>query len=140
MGIERFKYRMIGKDFPENASALFKKDRFFKYDPSDTNIRLDSPRYSAVYEAARAKYDDAIYVGDKTPGLYKELPFLKEAFSDCNVIYIMRSPDTVAFSWQNRADKGGESWPATNGYEAAVDEWNKSLSWIERALLQNSVC
>ena len=132
MGIERYKYRMIGKLFSENGPDLFKKDRFFDYQPEDTNLRIDSDRYGPVYAAARAKFDDVVYVGDKTPGLYKKLPMLQEHFPGCKVIYILRAPDTVAFSWQNRADKGGASWPAHNGYEVAVEEWNRSLRIVEQ--------
>jgi hypothetical protein len=132
MGVERYKYLMISSEVPQEPKALFEKERFFDYRPEDTNIRLDAKGYASVYEAAREKFNDAVYVGDKTPGLYKKLPALKNGFPGCKVIYILRLPDTVAFSWQNRADKGHPSWPAKNGYEAAVTAWNRSMQIVER--------
>lgn len=133
MGVERYKHLMMSSDgFPSNVQALYEKDRFFEYRPTDTNILIDTKEYAAIYDAARAKFDDAVYVGDKTPGLYKKLPELRANFPGCQVIYILRKPETVAFSWQNRANKGRANWPAANGYEACIKEWNRSLRIIEK--------
>jgi len=134
LGIERYKYRMIGASFPENPIDLFDKRRFFDYQPEDTNVRMDSKEYGAVYENAKSKFESAVYVGDKTPGLYKKLPALRAGFPGCKVIYIFRDPAKVAFSWHNRAAKGRENWPEKNGYEASILEWNRSLKIIERAI------
>ena len=135
MGVERYKYRMIGKSFLEVGPELYEKERFFNYQPEDTNVRIhDSAKYGSVYDAARAKFDDVVYVGDKTPGLYKHLPQLQEHFPECKVIYIMREPDNVAFSWQIRANKNQDSWPNYNDYKAAVEQWNLSLEIVENQM------
>ena len=36
MGVERYKYRMIGKSFLEVGPELFEKEQFFNYQPEDT--------------------------------------------------------------------------------------------------------
>lgn len=133
LGVERYKYKMIGAGFPEHPERLFEKERFFSYEEEDTNIRMDSKECKGIYERAYEKFDNAVFVGDKTPGLYKVLPSLARGFPDCKVIYILRDPITVAFSWQNRADKGRPSWPAHNDYKASVIEWNRSLKIISSA-------
>jgi len=131
VGVERYKFLMMRGEFPEDPQRLFEKDRFFDYRAEDTNIGLDFKDFGLVYDAAREKFDDAVYVGDKTPGLFKRLPKLKAGLPGCKAILILRSPENVAFSWQNRADQGRGLWPAANGYEASVTEWNRCLSIIE---------
>ena len=56
MGVERYKYRMIGKSFLEVGPELFEKEWFFNYQPEDTNVRIHgSAKYVSVYNATCAK-------------------------------------------------------------------------------------
>lgn len=132
LGIERYKFRFIGSrsPLPDDPSKLFDEDRFFSFDKEDTNILIDSGKYREVYSKAKKRYQDATYVGDKIPGLYKRLPFLKKNFSSCKVIYIVRNPILVAESWQTRADNPNDSWAAENGFKKSIEEWNRSLQIV----------
>lgn len=127
LGRERYKYRLLARE--QNGfdyRGLFAKDRFFRFDPQDSNIDLGAK----FYEVAVEKYDSAAYVGDKIPRLYRSISFLLRTFSPCRVIYVLREPVSVAASWQRRADDPDDSWPPGSGYERAVDEWNHALAIV----------
>ena len=127
VGQERYKYRLFARQHPTfDYRGLFAKERFFCFDPDDSNIDLTAP----FYVDAAAKYDTAEYVGDKVPRLYRSIPFLLRTFSPCRVVYIAREPISVAASWQRRADDPKDSWPPTIGYEQAIHEWNHAMAAI----------
>lgn len=127
VGQERYKYRLLGRQCPTfDYRGLFAKERFFHFDPGDSNIDLKA----RFYVNAAAKYDAAKYVGDKVPRLYRSIPFLLRTFSPCRIVYIAREPISVAASWQRRADDPDDSWPAAAGYEQAIHEWNHALAAV----------
>ena len=126
VGIERFKTRLLRADDEEDLPALFAKERFFDYDPGDTNVNYRRS-YRGDMERAARKFDDAVYIGDKVPNLYRRLDFIAAKFPDCRVVYMLRDPLHVAASWQVRALDEEDAWPAENDYRQAVADWNESV-------------
>ena len=127
LGIERYKNILLSKPDPSfNYADLFTKDRFLSIEPGDSNVNF-AKSYTTDMDRARKKFDDAIYVGDKVPGLYKRLDFLHHEYPNCVVIYIVRDPLYVATSWQARASDDADTWDARQGYVEAIEEWNRSL-------------
>jgi hypothetical protein len=123
VGIERFKYH-LGKAANRNLSAqeLFTAERFFDFRPTDTNVVA-----TRDYERLEAKFDACTVVGDKIPSLYRYADSLFVNFPGSTIVFITRDVETVAASWQKRADNPDDGWPDHNGHEAAVDEWNRGV-------------
>lgn len=126
VGIERYKYRLLRASKGDDIAELFTKERYFSYDPEDTNIDFNRIYVNDMARAKR-KFDTASYVGDKVPNLYRRLDFVNAQFPDCRVIYILRDPLTVAASWEARALDDDDLWPRANDYVKAVADWNESL-------------
>lgn len=112
--------------------CLFSKERYFTYQADDTNVDFNTAHREET-EAARRKFDTALYVGDKVPQLYRRLEHVGSAFPNCYVIFIIRDPVNVAASWQRRAEENKDPWPQRNGYQQAVIEWNESVRFAMRA-------
>ena len=133
MGIERYKNILLrGQDPSFDYANLFTKERFFSYEPIDSNVDV-SKVYTTEMNRARKKFDTATYIGDKVPGLYKRLGFLHREYPNCVVVYIVRDPLYVATSWQARASDEKDSWKQTQGYVEAIEEWNRSLQTVLKA-------
>lgn len=126
VGVERFKTRLLQADDEEDLAVLFTRERYFDYDPADTNVDYRRSYRNDMARAAR-KFDDAVYVGDKVPNLYRRLDFIAAKFPDCRFIYMLRDPLHVAASWQVRALDESDGWPAENDYRQAVADWNESV-------------
>ena len=127
MGIERYaRALMVAQPSDFDYRGLFRKKRFFEF--SELDSARNASDHAALYADARRKYDDAIYVGDKVPGLYRRIPFLADVFPACKVIFLLRDPVAVAASWQARADNPRDAWPSEHDFVAAVAQWNKALA------------
>lgn len=134
IGIERFKRRYsMGELDAAGFRGLFNRDRFFDFSADDTNVSAATAFDKKVLLAKR-KYDNAIYVGDKCPHLYRRLPFLRRTFLACRVIFMLRDPFHVARSWQFRADNPEDRWREGNGYKAAVREWNAAICHVTASI------
>lgn len=134
LGVERFKLRYADDAYDgARLRNLFTKDRFFAFSTEDTNVSADMA-FARRYELSKAKYDSAIYVGDKSPRLYERLQFLRRTFLACRVVFVLRDPFHVARSWQMRATDPNDLWYRVNDYRAAVDEWNTGISHVARSL------
>lgn len=131
VGIERYRKRLMQIKDGDHRS-LFSKGRYFAYHADDTNVDFNAAHPEET-EAARRKFDTALYVGDKIPQLYRRLQYIEAAFPDCRVVYIVRDPVNVATSWQRRAEAKNDPWPQRNGYQRAVIEWNESIRFAMRA-------
>lgn len=123
LGIERFK-RLLGCGY---VPELFVKDRFFDFQVSDTNARYEA--YRDYYESARRKFEDARYIGDKIPNLYKRISQVNDAFSgEATFVFCYRNLFEVAASWNARAQNPKDrNWPEANDYREAVKHWNDSF-------------
>lgn len=121
LGIERYKF-VYGRAPDEVGPQLFEAGRFFDVKDSETNLHAPSQ-----YRRLQRDFDDATLVGDKLPGLQHRLPLLAERFPGASVLFLVRDPAAVAASWQQRADDAQDHWPAENGVERAVAEWNRSM-------------
>ena len=126
LGIERFKTRLLHADDGEDLAGLFERERFFDFQPGDTNINCHRSYRGNTARAAR-KFDEAVYVGDKVPNLYRRLAFVAERFPDCRFVHMLRNPLYVALSWRARALDADDAWPAENDYRQAVADWNESV-------------
>ena len=133
LGVERFKRHYSQGELDARLRDLFDKDRFFAFSEEDTNVSVDMA-FARRYELQKQKYDSAIYVGDKWPGFYKTFQSLRRTFFACRVIFTLRDPYAVARSWQMRAVNPDDKWQQMNGYKAAVDEWNSSISHVLRSV------
>jgi hypothetical protein len=133
MGTERYKYLYRG----ENTLSidLFTKDRFFDIKEEETNLLLDNEGRKSYYENAFKKFDNAIYVGDKTPGIYNWYNKILEEFKQVKFIFILRDIHQVASSWNVRAlNSENSKWKKEMDYKQAVIEWNLALGKTKEAL------
>jgi len=138
MGRERYGWRL--RDRTEFTPALFEKDRFcLEYQPDDSHHLQHHPYYTEAY----AYFDEARWVGDKIPALFRNYDLLFSRFKGARVIYMARELHGVAESYQGRANqtlqrvRQNESveraWPPDRGWEEAVTDWNTSVhNTVER--------
>jgi hypothetical protein len=124
----RYKYLLMKAIGDEKiVDGLFSYERFFNCLPDDTNVNLIDGQYAPIFNGAMAKFESARIVGDKIPGLYRRIDWLKAQSPHSKFLYVLRSPADVAQSWNARAIKGN-GWPATNDFFAAIPEWNASVA------------
>jgi len=136
IGIERYRFRaMKHKDCPYQIE-LFEKKRFFNYRPEDGAVDVWQ-KYSGDYEELASKWKHLAWTGDKVPRLYLAADNLLRDIPDARLIFILRDVFSVAASWQGRADDTADlSWPVSNGWSAAVEEWNRGVE-IAANLIRN---
>lgn len=124
MGIERYKY-FAGRG-ERLSEQMFEKDRFFRFDPHETNILPDKRPWADIYKTMSEKWEDAQVVGDKLAA--RVLPYVLRDMPDPLVIYMLRDINQLASSWNVRALKAQGRWPSHNDYRAAVPIWNQDNS------------
>lgn len=134
LGIERFKLRYSQGELDDDEfRSLFTKRRFLAFSCEDTNVSVDMA-FARKFDLYTQEYDDAVYVGDKSPRLYERFQFLRRTFLACRVVFMLRDPFHVARSWQVRAMNPDDQWGRTNDYRAAVAEWNTSITRVVQSL------
>lgn len=124
IGIERYKfqYLRLGNYDPD----LFGFDRFFDFRAEDTNIiPAKRPHWKTVYDAIATKWEKARIIGDKVPDMAPILGDFFDANPGYKYIYILRNLKDVGLSWQARADRPRDRWPAGRGFVAACESWEK---------------
>jgi hypothetical protein len=106
----------------------FTKERFFDLHPDDTFYpSLDA--FGSYYADQRAKFDDALWIGDKAPDYFRLLDHIDENFDDAHIILIVRDPVAVASSYQVRASNEADTtWDSQRDFRKSVDEWNTANS------------
>lgn len=124
LGIERFKFRYLLEN--DYAPEVFERGRFFDFRPGDTNLDpAKRPAWQPVYDRIAEKWDKAQVVGDKVPDLLPILGPFMDRNPDFRFICILRNLKDVGLSWQARADRPRDSWPAGKGFEAACASWDE---------------
>ena len=118
------------------TAALFEEERFFDFSDGLTNLTPEqAPEWAPHYEAMRAKWAGARYVGDKMVAI--RLQHLWETLPDARFVCIVRDLEPVAASWEARArDPEDAGWAADADATKAVAAWNRSLRRIRRAVKQ----
>jgi hypothetical protein len=124
LGAER--YSTLARDGKGLHPGLFKKKRFFDIRPRDTFY--DAAKYRSYYNELKLRFDDAAWVGDKAPWLFRSLSHIDREFPNAHVIVIVRrNLEQVASSYQVRArNTADKTWPSSRDYRAAVEQWNAS--------------
>ena len=121
IGIER--YKCLFDRTKRLDPALYHEERFFAFDPSDTNILPDIEPYRSTYDAMRPKWSQALVVGDKLGA--RALPAVVRDIPGARVVYLLRQVARVASSWNVRALRPNDRWPRENDFTAAVPRWNE---------------
>jgi hypothetical protein len=134
LGIERYRFRVIGGAKDALSPDLFEKERFFQYDETD-GARDVFEKYQTDYAELVGKWSAARLVGDKIPRAYTAFNKILTTFPNARFIFIARDVEQVAASWQRRADDPDDvSWPSENDHTAAVHEWNRGMKMVEKFL------
>jgi hypothetical protein len=135
LGVERYK-RLYPRDDEPVTAALFEEQRFFDFRDGLTNLTPDqAPEWAPHYEAMRAKWSRARYVGDKMVAI--RLQHVWETLPDARFVCIVRDLEPVAASWEARAsDPDDHGWGADADATKAVAAWNRSLRRVRRAVRQ----
>jgi hypothetical protein len=135
VGIERYKFQFLLRH--DYSAEFFDKARFFDFRPEDTNLIPDQrPHWKPVYDAIATKWDAARVVGDKVPDMTGVLGDFLIANPDFRAISILRNLKDVGLSWQARADKPRDSWPAGKGFAAACTAWAAQYAQLRQLLDQ----
>lgn len=122
VGIERFKFQYLREH--NYAAELLERDRFFDFRVEDTNLRpLARPHWQTVYDEIDRKWDQARVIGDKVPDMAPVLDDYMAQNPDFKCIYILRNLKDVGLSWQARANRKRDAWPAGKGFVEACRIW-----------------
>lgn len=133
MGMERFGH-LVAKSHFSLTPGHFERSRFLAIEADDT-FYSDFDAFHSWDPHIREKFDGAVYIGDKRPGLCAVYDELFSAFPGATVIFIYRNVCDVAASWNKRAEDG-ENWPASLDFQKAVHAWNQSMSATAAALAE----
>jgi hypothetical protein len=137
IGAERY----ITRAFTEGLGPhLFTEERFFNIQPGDT-FYSDFAGFNGYYEEMQARYDQAVWVGDKSPPFYYLLDSIEDRFDDAHVIIIARDVFEVAASYQARANNDADlTWSADRDYALGVKEWNDANHFCLQFLQRDRRC
>jgi hypothetical protein len=135
LGVERYK-RLYPRDIEPVTAELFEQQRFFDFGDGLTNLTPEqAPEWAAHYEAMRAKWSSARYVGDKMVAI--RLQHVWETLPDARFVCIVRDLEPVAASWDARAKNPDDhGWGDDADATKAVAAWNRSLRRVRRAVRQ----
>lgn len=135
LGVERYK-RLYPRDDQAVTAELFEERRFFDFGDGLTNLTPEeAPEWAPYYEAMRAKWSSARYVGDKMVAI--RLQHVWETLPDARFVCIVRDLEPVAASWDARArNPDDHGWDADADATKAVAAWNRSLRRVRRAVKQ----
>jgi hypothetical protein len=135
LGVERYK-RLYPRDAEPVTADLFTEERFFDFGDELTNLTPEqAPEWASHYDAMRAKWGTARYVGDKMVAI--RVQHVWETLPDARFVCIVRDLEPVAASWEARAQNPDDlGWAADQGATKAVAGWNRSLRRVRRAVRQ----
>jgi hypothetical protein len=122
MGQERFSVLFHDRKIKESH---FRLPRFLDHRPYDTHAHAgrlnDSPEM-------RSRVQDARYVGDKYPSLFKCFDYVFEHFPLARHVYILRNPLSVMESFDRRAQDPNDAW--RHSWEVGLASWNESIAKV----------
>ncbi|WP_027256082.1 sulfotransferase family protein [Leisingera aquimarina] len=105
------------------SPAHFEKDRFLDIREGDTHA------HGGLFVPQRPRrYDNAVYVGDKYPPMFRHLDHVLSEFPKARHIYILRNPLSVAESYEARFRNPDDDW--TLDWRAGLAAWNDSVARI----------
>ena len=135
LGIERYK-RLYPRDDQPVTAELFTEQRFFDFSDELTNLTPEqAPEWAGHYDAMRAKWARARYVGDKMVAI--RLQHVWETLPAARFVCIVRDLEPTAASWEARAANPDDlGWSADADARKAVAAWNRSLRRVRRAVRQ----
>jgi len=135
IGMERFKYEYTPRDDFNPRVDWFRRERFFDFRPSDTNVTPEaSVRWAKIYEQAEMKFSGETVrtVGDKvlaTPGI---LGNMAAFFPNARYVFIFRDLARLASSYCVRAANPRDTnWPETKTHRSAHVDWTKAFQAAE---------
>lgn len=136
LGLERFFACSFAANGEGLGPHLFTKERFFEMRPGDTHYQ-DFSRFGSYYQELGERFDDAMWVGDKSPPFVHLLDRIEDQFDAAHVIVIVRDVFDVASSFQVRANNDRDpNWGAHRDYALAVEDWNDAnrlaLTFLEK--------
>jgi len=122
MGQERYFFK-----FRKNVIVRghFERGRFLNMRPDDTH---DKATLAGVIKDPEARYDNAVYIGDKFPPMFRHLDHVFKHFPKARHIYILRNPLSVAESYEARFQNKDDKW--TQNWEVGLEAWNESVRII----------
>ncbi len=137
LGLERYYHTVLVNN--HISPRLFDKDRFFASPANDT-FYDDLYAFSPYYSDLRPRYDQCIYFGDKIPTLYLKYHLLADNLPNATILFIIRDIYSVASSYNRRAaNPSDKHWSRQQDYKVAVDDWNESLLYTNKALDTNKI-
>ncbi len=131
IGMERFKLIMNKQNIEQFKPELFEEKNLFDFTDGHTNkIPANDAAMERYYRDMQDKYPDLVYVGDKVPGSFRVADTIHQKFPKTKCVFIIRDIFETACSWQARAEREGDSWPATRTATHAVKPWNACISFF----------
>ncbi|NSY39540.1 sulfotransferase [Leisingera sp. ANG59] len=113
------------KKFRQNTitCAHFEKDRFLEIREGDTHA------HGGLFVPQRPRrYDNAVYIGDKFPPMFRHLDHVLAEFPKARHIYILRNPLSVVESYEARFRDPEDTWNLD--WRAGLAAWNDSVARI----------
>lgn len=130
IGQERFFWKFRREEI---SPELFEKVRFLDVRrPEDTHNHAGLKQ---IGEAPSVRFDNAIYIGDKFPSLFRHFDYILPMFPDAKHLYIVRNPLSVIESYDVRYQDPSDSWSLT--WKDGMDAWNESVRKVARLPDQN---
>ncbi|MFZ2724764.1 MAG: sulfotransferase [Methylococcaceae bacterium] len=126
LGLERYSV-LYDKQKPNKE--LFSFERFHDLRQHDTFYQSFPP----YYQKAERLFNNALYIGDKTPKLFNHLDSLLTQIPSAKVIFMLRNIIDVAASYEARANnEDDKTWSATRRTAHAINDWKQSLMILKQ--------
>lgn len=125
VGQERYFKKIRGNSI---APQHFEKSRFLDVRDGDTHAHTSGLKLAS--QDLSKRYDDAMYVGDKFPSLFRHFDRIFELFPDAKHVYIVRNPLSVIESYDARHQDPDDHWQWT--CQDGMDAWNESVGKVAR--------
>lgn len=122
MGQERYFFRFKNDTI---MPGHFQKDRFLEVRPGDTH---EFGGLKGRFGNPGRRFDNAVYVGDKFPPLFRHLDHVLGTFPFARHIYILRNPLSVVESYEARFQNPEDTWNLN--WQAGLEAWNQSVRAI----------